>query len=84
MTTSGLRRISTAFSCFAPASRGKGLDALLVGVYEKKELIFTAKVKDGFVPEFGTSSSRLLRSGELRTAPSQICPRKGPRGGVSR
>ena len=27
-----------------------GFDALLVGVYEKKWLIFTAKVKNGFVP----------------------------------
>ena len=27
-----------------------GFDALLVGVYENKELIFSAKVKNGFVP----------------------------------
>jgi bifunctional non-homologous end joining protein LigD len=27
-----------------------GFDALLVGVYENKRLIFVAKVKDGFVP----------------------------------
>ena len=27
-----------------------GFDALLVGVYENKEFIFVAKVKDGFVP----------------------------------
>ena len=27
-----------------------GFDALLIGVYEKKELIFFAKVKNGFVP----------------------------------
>ena len=27
-----------------------GFDALLVGVYENKELIFVAKVKNGFVP----------------------------------
>ena len=27
-----------------------GFDALLVGVYENKQLIFVAKVKDGFVP----------------------------------
>jgi ATP-dependent DNA ligase len=29
---------------------GHGFDALLVGVYENKNLIFVAKVKDGFVP----------------------------------
>ena len=28
----------------------RGFDALLVGVYENKELIFVAKVKNGFVP----------------------------------
>src|SRR4029077_354694 len=27
-----------------------GFDALLVGVYENNELVFVAKVKDGFVP----------------------------------
>ena len=27
-----------------------GFDALLVGVYENNELIFVAKVKNGFVP----------------------------------
>ena len=33
---------------YVPGARG--FDALLVGVYEKKELIFVAKVKNGFVP----------------------------------
>ena len=28
----------------------RGFDALLVGIYENKKLIFVAKVKDGFVP----------------------------------
>jgi bifunctional non-homologous end joining protein LigD len=29
---------------------GRGFDALLVGVYENKQLNFVAKVKNGFVP----------------------------------
>ena len=33
---------------YIPGARG--FDALLVGVYEKKELNFVAKVKNGFVP----------------------------------
>ena len=33
---------------YIPGARG--FDALLVGVYENKELIFVAKVKNGFVP----------------------------------
>ena len=39
-----------------------GFDALLVGVYENKRLIFVAKVKDGFVPRIRTKSSRLSKS----------------------
>ena len=33
---------------YIPGARG--FDALLVGIYENKKLIFVAKVKDGFVP----------------------------------
>ena len=33
---------------YVPGARG--FDALLVGVYENKQLIFVAKVKNGFVP----------------------------------
>ena len=33
---------------YIPAAHG--FDALLVGVYESKQLIFSAKVKNGFVP----------------------------------
>ena len=59
-------------------------DALLVGVYENKELVFVAKVKNGFVPRIGTRSSRLLRCCELRSARSRICLRREPRGGENR
>lgn len=33
---------------YVPGSRG--FDSLLIGVYEKKRLLFVAKLKDGFVP----------------------------------
>lgn len=33
---------------YIPGARG--FDALFVGVYERRELIFVAKVKNGFVP----------------------------------
>ena len=42
---------------YIPGARG--FDALLVGVYEKRELMFVAKVKNGFVHESEMSSSRL-------------------------
>ena len=66
---------------YIPGARG--FDALLVGVYEKKELIFVAKVKNGFVRE-SRRVFRLLRRCKLPSAPSRICLRKGPRGGANR
>jgi bifunctional non-homologous end joining protein LigD len=38
-----------------------GFDALLVGVYENKKLIFVAKVKDGFVPRIRDEILRALK-----------------------
>jgi hypothetical protein len=35
-----------------------GFDALLVSVYENKQLIFVAKVKNGFVPRNHPSSQK--------------------------
>ena len=37
-------------------------DALLVGVYENKQLIFVAKVKDGFVPRIRDEISQALKT----------------------
>jgi hypothetical protein len=45
---------------YIPGSHG--FDALLVGVYENKRLIFVAKVKNGFVPRIHQKS--LLREAE--------------------
>ena len=44
-----------------------GFDALLVGVYEKKELVFVAKVKDGFVPRIRDEIFPALKT--LKAAP---------------
>ena len=44
------------------ASGARGFDALLVGVYENKEFIFVAKVKNGFVPRI--HQEPLLREAE--------------------
>ena len=63
---------------------GSGFDALLVGVYENNELVFVAKVKNGFVPRIRDEVSPALKTLELRNARSRICPTKGPRGGASR
>jgi ATP-dependent DNA ligase len=62
-----------------------GFDALLVGVYENKQLIFSGKVKNGFVPRLRDEIFPTLKTlRERRTARSQICSRKGPRVGASR
>ena len=39
-----------------------GFDSLLVGVYENKQLIFVAKVKDGFVPRIRDEISQALKT----------------------
>ena len=44
---------------YIPGARG--FDALLLGVYENKELIFVAKVKDGFVPRIRDEISPALK-----------------------
>ena len=54
---------------YIPGSRG--FDALLVGVYEKEELLFVEKVKNGFVPRIRDEIFPTLK--ELQTAQ---CPFK--------
>ncbi len=54
---------------FIPGARG--FDALLAGVYEEKDLIFVAKVKNGFVPRVREELFPALK--ELQTAQ---CPFK--------
>ena len=51
---------------YIPGARG--FDALLVGVYEKKDLIFVAKVKNGFVPRIRDELFPTLKA--LQTAHS--------------
>ena len=67
---------------YIPGARG--FDALLVGVYENKRLIFVAKVKNGFVPRIRDEIFPALKALQTAQCPSQICPRKRPRGGASR
>ena len=56
------RNLSSAVMC-----RGsRGFDSLLVGVYEKKRLVFVAKVKDGFVPRMRDEIFRELRKSPER------------------
>jgi DNA ligase D-like protein (predicted ligase) len=67
---------------YIPGARG--FDALLVGVYEKKELIFVAKLKDGFVPRIRDEISPVLKTLRVVHCPFINLARKGPQGGVSR
>jgi bifunctional non-homologous end joining protein LigD len=52
-----------------------GFDALLVGVYENKEFIFVAKVKDGFVPRVRDEILPTLKKLRMSTTRSKTCPR---------
>ena len=59
---------------YVPGARG--FDALLVGVYEKKELIFVAKVKDGFVPRVRDEIFPALKTLQVAHCPFANLPEK--------
>ena len=61
-----------------------GFDALLVGVYEKKELIFVAKVKDGFVPRIRDKLFPALKALQITQCPFKNLSETGPPGGANR
>ena len=58
--------------------RDRGFDTLLVGVYEKKELIFVAKVKNGFVPRVRDEIFPALKALQIAKCPFKNLPEKGP------
>jgi bifunctional non-homologous end joining protein LigD len=49
---------------------------LLVGVYEKKELIFVAKVKNGFVPRIRDELFPALKALQITQCPFKNLPEK--------
>jgi bifunctional non-homologous end joining protein LigD len=53
-----------------------GFDALLVGVYENKRLIFVAKVKDGFVPRIRDEIFPALQKLKVVHCPFKNLPEK--------
>jgi bifunctional non-homologous end joining protein LigD len=53
-----------------------GFDALLVGVYEDKELIFVAKVKNGFVPRIRDELFPALKALQTVQCPFRNLPEK--------
>jgi ATP dependent DNA ligase C terminal region len=61
-----------------------GFDALLVGVYENKEFIFVAKVKDGFVPRIRDEIFPALKRLRFAHCPFTNLPEKKTSRWVSR
>lgn len=59
---------------YVPGTRG--FDSLLVGVYEKKRLIFVAKVKDGFVPRLRDEVFAKFAGLHVDTCPFANLPEK--------
>jgi ATP-dependent DNA ligase len=57
---------------YVPGTRG--FDALLVGVYENKELIFVAKVKNGFVPRIRDEFFPTLKALQTAKCPLSNLP----------
>ena len=54
----------------------RGFDVLLVGVYEKRELIFVAKVKNGFVPRVRDELFPALKALQIVQCPFKNLPEK--------
>jgi DNA ligase D-like protein (predicted ligase) len=59
---------------YIPGARG--FDALLLGIYEKKELIFVAKVKNGFVPRIRDDLFPALKALQTAQCPFNNLPEK--------
>ena len=59
---------------YVPGARG--FDALLVGVYENKELKFVAKVKNGFVPRIRDELFPALKALQTAQCPFRNLPEK--------
>ena len=59
---------------YVPGTRG--FDALLVGVYENKELNFVAKVKNGFVPRIRHELFPALKPLQTAQCPFNNLPEK--------
>jgi bifunctional non-homologous end joining protein LigD len=59
---------------YIPGARG--FDALLVGVYESKELKFIAKVKNGFVPRIRDEIFPTLKALQIAQCPFKNLPEK--------
>ena len=66
--------IESVIGGYIPGARG--FDALLVGVYEKKELIFVAKVKNGFVPRVRDELTPTLKALQTARCPFKNLPEK--------
>ena len=59
---------------YVPGTRG--FDSLLVGVYEKKRLVFVARIKDGFVPRLRAEVFAQLKKFETDECPFANLPEK--------
>ena len=60
----------------------RGFDALVVGVYEDKELVFVAKVKNGFVPRVRDAIFPTLKALQTTNCPFENLPEKGRHDGT--
>ena len=57
-------------------SGARGFDAMLVGLYETKELIFVANVKNGFVPRIRDEIFLALKAMQIAQCPFKNLPEK--------
>ena len=75
-TTRDAMKRGVRSSSLAVTFPARGFDALLVGVYENKELIFVAKVKNGFVPRIRDELFPALKALQTAQCPFKNLPEK--------
>jgi len=58
-----------------------GIDAIIIGFYRGKDLIYAARVRAGFVPATRRETFAKTKHLETSTCPLPICPRQRLGGG---
>jgi bifunctional non-homologous end joining protein LigD len=56
----------------------KNFDALVIGYYQRGELIYAARTRNGFTPAFRAELFKRLKLLEITACRLRICPRRKP------
>jgi hypothetical protein len=60
----------------------KNFDSIIVGYYERNDLIYVARVRNAFIPALRAKVFERFHKLEIKTAPFRTCPNATRAGGV--